>query len=99
MTAPGFNAEAGMYAPATVYSAITSRPYDRRGAVAVEPQFRAAVRRQCGPCRDGKRWCVLWGYECSVIEGSPGSPELDIPPSPGHVRCEPDIFQEWEARC
>jgi hypothetical protein len=95
---PGFTAEVSIYqSTATYFTSSFGSSAD--GVAVVQPQFRSRVRRQCGPCVNGKRDCFLYGYECTVIEGAPGSPDLGIPPGPGHVRCEPEIFREWEQAC
>lgn len=96
MTLPGFNAEAGMYRSTAAYVARVSNV---AAASLVRPQFRSRVRRKCGPCVNGTRLCFLWGYDCSAVEGVPGSDDLGIPASGGHVRCVPEIFQEWETAC
>ena len=98
MTLPGFSADASLYRSAATYVAF---PLGGPGADAavVQPQFRSQVRRQCGPCRNRRRTCVVFGYECTVEPGTPGSPELGIPGTPGHVSCEPEVFQEYEVRC
>jgi hypothetical protein len=95
---PGFNAEMAL-CPATKAYFTFPRGTDGYSEALVQPQFRSRVRRQCGPCVDGTRTCFLWGYECTVVEGSPGSDELGIPGTPGYVRCEPEIFSEQEVSC
>lgn len=95
---PGFTAEASMRQYTATHFAdffgIASE-----SSSTIQPQFRSRVRTQCGPCKNKKRECVTWGYECTVVEGAPGSEHLGIPGSPGHVRCEPEIFREFEQRC
>lgn len=98
MTMPGFSAEATLYRSTARYAVNATRSF-AAGAPAVQPQFRSQVRRQCGRCVNRRRDCFLVGYECTVEPGVPGSPELGIPPSPGHVRCEPEVFREWQERC
>lgn len=98
MATPGFNAEASIYRSETAYRAVFLGT-SAHGAASVLPQFRSRVRRQCGRCVGGTRTCFVWGYECTVEEGSPGSPDLGIPPSPGYVRCEPEVFNEFEVSC
>ncbi len=97
-TMPGFSAEATIYqSTATYFIGFFNSSVD--SIAVVQPQFRSRVRRQCGPCINGMRDCFLWGYECSVVDGGPGSSELGIPPGEDHVRCEPEIFREWEQAC
>lgn len=98
MTIPTFSAEVSIYQSTRSYVTGSFGSFAESSAV-VQPQFRSHVRRQCGPCKNGKRQCVLFGDECTVIEGAPGSPHLGIPPSPGYVSCEPEIFREWEQSC
>ncbi len=98
MNMPGFTAEVSIYQSTASYF-TGSFGISADGGGVVQPQFRSHVRRQCGPCVNGTRFCFLWGYECTVIEGAPGSPELGIPPGEGHLRCEPEIFREWEQHC
>jgi hypothetical protein len=98
MTIPGFGGEAGVYQSRARYF-VESMPGSSPRDAVLQPQFRSQVRRQCGRCVNGSRSCVLVGYECTVEEGTPGSPELGIPGTPGHVQCEPEIFREWELPC
>lgn len=98
MNMPGFTAEVSIYqSTATYLTGFFGSSAD--GVAVVQPQFRSRVRRQCGPCVNGTRECFLWGYECTVVEGGPGSSELGIPPGEGHVSCEPEVFREWEQSC
>ena len=95
---PVFTAEMSIFQSTATY--FTGSFYSSADGVAVvQPQFRSRVRRQCGPCVNGTRDCFLWGYQCSVVEGGPGSPDLGIPPGQGHARCEPEVFREWEQAC
>ena len=98
MKMPGFSAEVSAYRSTATYVAA-SFGISTDGGAYVEPQFRSHVRRQCGPCVNKKRDCFLWGYECTVEEGGPGSTELGIPGGPGHVSCIPEVFREWEQSC
>lgn len=98
MPMPGFSAEASIYRSSASYF-TDSFGISADGVAVVQPQFRSRVRRQCGPCVNGTRTCFLWGYECSVVEGPPGSEELGVPPGEPHVRCEPEVFREWEQSC
>lgn len=97
MNMPRFTAEASVYRPAASY--FSAQPFPRDGVALIQPQFRSGVRRQCGRCVDGTRSCVVWGYECTAVKGAPGSKALGIPPSPGHLRCQLEIFREMEEAC
>jgi hypothetical protein len=89
MTIPGFSAGVSIYHSTVTYFTGSFGISADGVAVIIQPQFRSRVRRQCGPCVNGTRYCFLWGYECSVVEGGPGSPDIGIPPGQGHLRCEP----------
>jgi len=98
MPLPGFNADASVYRSTRAYvAAPLGSAFD--GAALVQPQFRSQVRRRCGRCVGGRRTCFLFGYECTVEPGTPGSDELGIPGTPGHVSCVPEVFDEIETRC
>lgn len=98
MKMPGFTAEVSIYQSTATYFAS---PFgsSTEGVAVVQPQFRAQVRRGCGPCVNGTRSCFLYGYECTVEEGVPGNEELGIPPARGFVNCNLESFQEWEQPC
>ena len=95
---PGVTAEASMPQSAgTHYAGLFGIASE--SSLTIQPQFRSRVRTQCGPCRNRIRECITWGYECTVVPGVPGSDELGIPGTPPHIRCEPEIFREFEQRC
>lgn len=96
---PKFTAEASIYQSTATYFTGSFLGGSGDGVAVVRAQFRAKVRRQCGPCMNGKRDCTLWGYDCSVIEGPRGSPDLGIPPGRGRVRCQFEVFEWREEQC
>lgn len=51
----------------------------------IQPQ---ELRCSTGPCRNGKRLHACFKRVCTYIPGSPGSPDLGIPGSPGHLKCD-----------
>jgi hypothetical protein len=98
MTIPGFTAESSAYPSEAIYGG-SSRVARGASAAVVLPQFRSHVRHQCGPCVNGTKTCFVFGYECTVVEGTPGSGDLGIPGSGPSVRCEPEVFSETERPC
>jgi hypothetical protein len=94
---PGFGAVLSISQSVENYLAHSfSNPVDE--SPVIQPQYRSQVRRHCGPCINGKRQCISFGYECTITGTDSGSPD-HIPPNPGHLHCVPEVFREWEVAC
>src|SRR3954447_24352668 len=98
MSLPGFTAESSAYTSSAHYGG-SSHVEGESSAAVVLPQFRSHVRTQCGRCVNGSRSCFTFGYECTIVEGAPGSDELGVPGSGPSVQCEPEVFREFERPC
>lgn len=92
---PGFTADVNLDVFNSNYYAI-SYGSDLKNSSAITPQY---AHRHCGPCRNGRRLCIVTGFECHYVPGPGGSDELGIPPGEGHVRCEPVVLNSWWAQC
>lgn len=94
---PGFLNEDKINSSNVFYSSNSMQATN--GNTEVVPQYRSRVRRVCSPCRNGKKICSLFGFECTVSPGLQGSDELGIPSGAGSISCEPAIFRVWTANC
>ncbi len=92
---PGFTADANLNQLTSTYSAV-SFGRGLKNSSAIIPQY---AHLHCGPCRNGRKFCIVRGYECHYVPGSGGSDELGIPPGEGHVRCEPVVLNTRWAQC